>query len=85
MPDVAVAVLLIVVPRGVSGLTETIRVTLALLKAVIVPKLAVTVLPSKFTLPWLAEALTKVVCWGMASVSTTFDASSGPPSVTTML
>src|SRR2546421_1203360 len=49
--DVAVAVLLIVVPRGVSLLTDTTNVRLAPLKAVIVPKLAVTVVPSSPAVP----------------------------------
>jgi hypothetical protein len=61
--DVAVAVLVIVVPGVVSLFTETVRVRVALSKARIVPKLAVTVLVilSNMNVPWLTEALTKVV------------------------
>jgi hypothetical protein len=76
--DVPVTVLLIVVPRGVSSLTDTTKVALPLSKATSVPKLTVSVLLANVTVPVGDEALTKEVCAGSASVSTTLVASSGP-------
>ena len=76
--DVPVTVLRIVVPRGVSLSTETTNVAVAVSLAASVPTLTVRVLLANVAVPVLVEVLTKEVCAGSGSVSTTLVASSGP-------
>ena len=75
-----VAVTVLTIVPGASG-RRTIR-TAAEAPWGRVPRLAITSLPTRLTLPWPTDALTKVVSAGSGSSRTTFEAEPGPLLVT---